>query len=175
VYKHPKDPSGPLFCVIVTVHILKNFRNNWLNQKPSNDMKFPDFELSDIIRLASFNAIKELHAKEKNQLLKYCYSLSLKALYPITIEHQNVKLVLQIIAVICYNAKNYIFDILNCKSKFSKKACNILYVSKYSCPFERRILKSSKIFVRQTISLKKQVFLAVFKIGCPKLSFKLDM
>jgi hypothetical protein len=144
VYKHPKDPSGPLFCVIVTVHILKNFRNNWLNQKPSNDMKFPDFELSDIIRLASFNAIKELHAKEKNQLLKYCYSLSLKALYPITIEHQNVKLVLQIIAVICYNAKNYIFDILNCKSKFSKK-------NKYCIPLNTKnyefLLNEVNIFI----------------------------
>lgn len=94
-YKHPQDSTRPLFYVIDTVHILKNIRNNWLNQKPVQLMKFPSINSSEI-KEASFNALKELHRKEQNELLKFGYTLSLKALYPSSIERQNVKLALQV-------------------------------------------------------------------------------
>lgn len=95
VYKHPKDPARPLFYIVDTVHLLKNIRNNWINLK-LQEMVYPDFKSPDVIKVASFDALKQLHSKEQSQLLKYGYTLSLKALYPTSIERQNVKLVLQI-------------------------------------------------------------------------------
>lgn len=94
-YAHPSDFSRPLFYVIDTVHILKNIRNNWLNQKPFQIMKYPNINDSEI-KHASFECLKELHRKEQNQLLKFGYTLTLKALNPTPIERQNVKLALQI-------------------------------------------------------------------------------
>ncbi|KAH6936901.1 hypothetical protein HPB50_024064 [Hyalomma asiaticum] len=45
---------------------------------------------------ASFATIRDLHSKECDQLLKYGYGLSRKALYPSSLERQDVKLALQI-------------------------------------------------------------------------------
>ncbi|KAK9680521.1 hypothetical protein QE152_g39034 [Popillia japonica] len=94
-YIHPRDPSRPLFFIIDTVHIMKNIRNNWINQKPSQCMQYPNFENTSEIKLASFDALKQLHSKE-DQLIKYGYSLTSKALYPTSIERQNIKLALQV-------------------------------------------------------------------------------
>lgn len=101
VYPHPSDPSRPLFFVIDPVHILKCIRNNWLNQK--NDQLcfyFPELnENSDQpprMVAASFATIREAYKLEYDQLLRYGYTLSRKALYPSSLERQNVKLVLQI-------------------------------------------------------------------------------
>ncbi|KAJ3652723.1 hypothetical protein Zmor_018661 [Zophobas morio] len=95
-YKHPADNDRPLFFIIDTVHILKNIRNNWLNQKNGQIMVYPDFDDFSIKREARFEAVRTLHLVEKDNLLKYGYTLSLKALFPTTIERQNVKLVLQV-------------------------------------------------------------------------------
>lgn len=95
LYRNPADSSRPLFFVIDSVHIIKNLRNNWINQKPDQCMHYPDFE-EEKMRLASFQALKSMHLSEKNKLLQYGYTLSLKALYPTSIERQNVKLALQI-------------------------------------------------------------------------------
>ena len=59
------------------------------------DMIYPDFNSLEVVKIASFDALKHLHSKEQNQLLKHGYTLSLKALYPTSIERQNFKLVLQ--------------------------------------------------------------------------------
>lgn len=96
VYKHPADENRPLFFIIDTVHIMKNIRNNWINQKNGQVMKYPDFNDFTIQREAHFDALKTLHQIEQNDLLKYGYSISLKALFPTSVERQNVKLVLQI-------------------------------------------------------------------------------
>lgn len=101
VYQHPSDPSRPLFFVIDPVHILKCIRNNWINQK--NDQicfYFPEIQgdtpESERMQTASFATIRDLHSKECDQLLKYGYGLSRKALYPSSLERQDVKLALQI-------------------------------------------------------------------------------
>lgn len=95
-YQHPNNQSRPLFYAIDSVHIFKNMRNNWINKKDQK-MIFPDFQSSDMgKKIADFSSIKMMHAKEANQLLKYGYTLSLKALYPTSIERQNVKLALQV-------------------------------------------------------------------------------
>lgn len=105
IYQNPYDNTKPMFFIIDTVHILKNIRNNWLNQKPNQVMKFPNFN-DDSIHYASFNTLKEMHNYEKENLLKYGYKLSLKALYPTSIERQNVKLALQIFNRETVNALN---------------------------------------------------------------------
>ena len=99
VYRNPKNSSRPLFYVIDSVHIIKNIRNNWINQKldklPHQYMQYPDFK-EEKMRIASFRSLKDMHSTEKDNLLQYGYTLSLKSLYPTTIERQNVKLALQI-------------------------------------------------------------------------------
>ncbi|KAH7959066.1 hypothetical protein HPB49_008015 [Dermacentor silvarum] len=83
------------------MHILKCIRNNWINQK--NDQicfYFPEIQgdtpESERMQTASFATIRDLHSKECDQLLKYGYGLSRKALYPSSLERQDVKLALQI-------------------------------------------------------------------------------
>ena len=44
VYPHPCDPKRPLFYCVDTVHLIKCVRNNWLNQKNSEQaMYYPGF------------------------------------------------------------------------------------------------------------------------------------
>lgn len=69
-------------------------RNNWLNQK-ENTRIFPSFNETEGV-LATLSTLHKLHYIEKSNLLKYGYGLTLKALYPSSIERQNVKLALQI-------------------------------------------------------------------------------
>lgn len=102
VYPHPNHPTRPLYFVIDPVHILTNIRNNWINKNPNQYLKYPDFK-EDGMRMASFNALKQLHAIEKENILRYGYRLSLKALYPSSIERQNVMLVLQV-----FNTQNVV-------------------------------------------------------------------
>jgi hypothetical protein len=72
-----------LFFIIDSVHILKNIRNNWINKEPQH-MICPPFKDEDCeSKIASFETLKELYRIEKDSLLKYGYSLSLKALYPL--------------------------------------------------------------------------------------------
>lgn len=94
VYTHPCDASRPLFYIVDSVHILKCIRNNWLNQKDAV-LNFPNFK-EECGGIASLEALRILHRSEKSNLLKYGYGLTLKALYPSTIERQNVKLALKI-------------------------------------------------------------------------------
>lgn len=95
VYPHPADNSRPLFYLFDSVHILKCIRNNWLNSKPNQIMQYPNFDSGEE-NIASFNALKKIHELEHDKLLKFGYSLNLKALYPTNLERQNVKLALNV-------------------------------------------------------------------------------
>lgn len=95
VYPHPVDNERPLFYLFDTVHLIKCIFNNWLNSKPDQMFDFPDFDTSEK-KYASFSAIKKLHELEYDKLLKFGYSLNLKALFPSSLERQNVKLSLKI-------------------------------------------------------------------------------
>lgn len=99
VYPHPCCPSRPLFYCIDPVHIIKSVRNNWVNQKnPEQAMYFPSFdENSSEVFTASLLSVKKLYELESGNLLKHGYSLSQKALWPSSLEKQNVKLALQLI------------------------------------------------------------------------------
>ncbi|XP_023213485.1 uncharacterized protein LOC111616283 [Centruroides sculpturatus] len=67
-YSHPKYSNKNLYFVIDTVHILKCIRNNWLNKKPEKEIVYlhVDDDQCSELRIASFNALKQLHAPEKS-------------------------------------------------------------------------------------------------------------
>lgn len=96
VYPHPFDHSRPLFFMFDSVHLLKCIRNNWLNSKPEQVLTYPDMSDFSTIRTARFQAVRKLHELEHDKLLKFGYSLNVKALFPSNIEKQNVKLALKI-------------------------------------------------------------------------------
>nr|CAH7731460.1 unnamed protein product [Callosobruchus chinensis] len=95
VYPHPCDNRRPLFFLFDSVHLLKCIRNNWINTKNNKTLTYPDFETGEK-KFANFNSLIRLHQLEHHKLLKFGYSLSLKALLPTTFERQNVNLCLKI-------------------------------------------------------------------------------
>lgn len=82
-YIHPVQFSTnrPLYYFVDTFYLLKCIRNHWFNQK-EQILCFPDF--SDTLKggLSSVRALKELHLIQKDELLQYGSSLTLKSLYP---------------------------------------------------------------------------------------------
>src|SRR6218665_1925937 len=92
---HPCDNSRKLFFLFDTVHIFKCIRNNWINQKDSDQtFLFPDMLDENLLHKAKFNILKQLHENEKNNLVKLAPSLSFKALNPSNTERQSVPLML---------------------------------------------------------------------------------
>ena len=99
--KNPKY-DAPIFLMFDTVHIFKNIRNNWLNQKNyGRTFIFPDFESLDSSRTsneirakeACFSDLRDLYNVEAAMIVKKAYKLNFKTLYPNKMERQNVKLV----------------------------------------------------------------------------------
>lgn len=98
-YQHPADNSKPLFFMVDSVHLLKCIRNNWINQKDDQlTMKFPNFKPSDntTVHEASFDTLRKMYYLEDGKMLKFGYGLTYKAVYPSSLERQNVKLALQV-------------------------------------------------------------------------------
>ncbi|XP_018914579.1 uncharacterized protein [Bemisia tabaci] len=118
---NPFDPSKPLFLLFDQVHLFKNIRNNWLNA-PNQVLKIPDvrqvplfdkplhtsnpieFDSSNcnVVRPvpnevtfleAKFEDVKNLYHAEANAVLKLAPKLTRKAVYPSSVERQNVSLV----------------------------------------------------------------------------------
>lgn len=77
------------------MHIFKNIRNNWLNQK-NTILHYPDLKNENVIKEADFNHLRNIYSKQKKSLLKYGYKLNHKALYPSNVERQKVSLVCKI-------------------------------------------------------------------------------
>ncbi|GBM85554.1 hypothetical protein AVEN_199751-1 [Araneus ventricosus] len=66
VYPHPVDDKRPLFFMIDTVHLLKNIRNNWINQKNSNKYMFFLKFLETISEKSSEDCIKNVEDNSDN-------------------------------------------------------------------------------------------------------------
>lgn len=99
-----------IFLLFDTVHIFKCIRNNWLNQRDSQQtFKFPEPEilLNQIstteqdpntmiypqnCMFARVSDLKEVYNFEQNNVVKLAPALSQKVLYPSNIERQNVAL-----------------------------------------------------------------------------------
>lgn len=143
-----------------SVHLLKCIRNNWVGQKDQEKtMRFPKFSYSGKyfeneveMNYAPLNTLQKLHSLERKSLLSHSYKLTQKALWPSSLERQNVNLVLKLFneyvieALLNFGMKNslpfssevadYIkiihiwWTIMNVKSKFKGKRLN----NQYSAP-----------------------------------------
>lgn len=94
---HPIDNSRTLFFIFDPVHIIKCVRNNWICKKGDNCViKFPNIDNFDVTLEAQFQHLRLVYQLEEKSLLKFGHMLSYKALYPSSIQKQNVSLALQI-------------------------------------------------------------------------------
>ena len=94
--QNPKYRDLEIFLMFDPVHILKNIRNNWLNQKDSDKtLIFPDFVDISVIRKACFSDIRNLYANHSHvsNLLSTAFKLSYKTVYPNNLDRQKVMLV----------------------------------------------------------------------------------
>ncbi|GBL80019.1 hypothetical protein AVEN_29037-1 [Araneus ventricosus] len=66
VYPHPVDDKRPLFFMIDTVHLLKNIRNNWINQKNSDKCMFYPKFMETISEKSSKDCIKNVEDNNDN-------------------------------------------------------------------------------------------------------------
>ena len=117
---NPFDPLKSLFLLLDSVHLLKCIRNNWLNRcnemfiVPNTEQTFA--VINDILNAdegsavceyaldeVKFSDLRNLFHSEKNKLLKLAPNLSRKAMYPTSIERQNVSL-----AVSIFDSKNVV-------------------------------------------------------------------
>lgn len=81
-----------------TIHIFKNFRNNWVNKKdPEKSFFYPKFDNFSIIQQASFKDLRDLHNSEKFKMIKTAPRLNTKSLYPTRFDRQRVPPVLNLI------------------------------------------------------------------------------
>ncbi|VEN43153.1 unnamed protein product [Callosobruchus maculatus] len=92
--ENPKFVNEKIFILFDFVHIFKNIRNNWLNQKEvEKAFIFPDFNDYSIELKASFLDLRDLYKLEINKTTKRAFKLNEKSLYPNNLERQNVTLV----------------------------------------------------------------------------------
>jgi len=85
------------FFLFDSVHLMKCWRNNRLNQKDCHQtLTFPDFRDPSVIHKASVGVLKKLQESEKQHLVKLAPSLTHKALNPSNMERQSVPLMLRI-------------------------------------------------------------------------------
>ena len=92
---NPIHITQKIFLMFDTVHLLKCVRNNWINDIDQT-FTYPDFDNCSFIRSACFRDLITIYYMEKDSVLKDGYLLTLKSLFPNSIERQNVKLVLKI-------------------------------------------------------------------------------
>ncbi|XP_023238551.1 uncharacterized protein LOC111637309 [Centruroides sculpturatus] len=78
-----------IFLLFDSVHLLKSIRNNWLNIHHTNQTFFyPDIQKETKCIATLFHLKEILRAEGKS--VKFAPSLSLKVLYPLSLERQNV-------------------------------------------------------------------------------------
>ena len=87
-----------LFAMYDTVHLLKNFRNNWHNKKKYKQKnEFYNMENGQRgKRFAKFSRLAELLTESESSALKVSSKITLKSLVPSNMEKQKVSLALKI-------------------------------------------------------------------------------
>jgi hypothetical protein len=111
---HPNAADKKLFFLFDTVHLLKCIRNNWVGQLNNSHTFVCPGIVGHAKMFAKFDDIRDLYHSERNSVIKLAPSLTYKALYPNSIERQNVQLALKIfdektaVALIEYGNQNKI-------------------------------------------------------------------
>ena len=86
--EHPLDKNRSWFLLFDTVHLLKCIRNNWYSEKTKK-------LTLDGTTVGNFRDVQQLYEKEKNNILKST-PLTSSAVYPTTLQLQNVKHVVRV-------------------------------------------------------------------------------
>jgi len=140
IVKHPCQPDSILFLLYDPVHILKNIRNNWLNEKTKTMFFFDD---DGNLLEASWYPLISLYNHEKS-LFSSNSKLTMASISPSKLERQKVALALQIfcdqtVAALrsssiadgdSFTTADFIskivsfWKLLNCKSVFESKRRN---------------------------------------------------
>ena len=93
-HPYPAFQNQPLFLLYDPVHLIKNFRNNWITEK-TQTLRFIDPETDRHI-FAKWSNIRNFFDSERCNTLRRT-PLTYSAVHPSTIEHQKVSLVVQIL------------------------------------------------------------------------------
>ena len=94
---NPVNNVDKIYFLFDSVHLLKSVRNNWIYLKNTHKtFTFPDIEDNTMILHASFDHLKVVYNMEINSTLKQAFKLTLKSLFPHSIERENVRLALKI-------------------------------------------------------------------------------
>ena len=99
---HTKSPvnDSEIFALYDSVHLFKNFRNNWLNKK-DNDKTIEYYDVDEIgvttiKRFAKFSHLIDLFRENELAPLTISSKLTLKSLVPSNLDRQKVSLALKI-------------------------------------------------------------------------------
>lgn len=95
---NPFNSNWKIFILFDTVHILKCIRNNWLNQKDTNQSFIIPLHFNnpnDFVH-ASISHLKEIYYNEEDSIAKMAPALNPKVLFPSSLERQNVNLCLKL-------------------------------------------------------------------------------
>ena len=88
---NPCDDQKKCFLLFDTVHLLKNLRNNWLNEKDSTFI-YPSMSDSTV-QQSKFQDVRKIYQGQKLNLVKHAPGLSYRVCYPNSFERQNVSYV----------------------------------------------------------------------------------
>lgn len=154
-------PDRKIFILFDAPHLIKCIRNCWINCRTEDKTFFyPSFDNIEIVSRASFTSLEKLYFKEQH-LLRMGYKLNSKAIFPSSIERQNVNLALKIFDPSTAAALNCIFPNEQGTCNFINLICrfwNIFNINNFSKGFKKNC-KDSEPF---------------FKINDPRLSFLED-
>ena len=94
---NPVNNIDKIYFLFDSVFLLKSVRNNGINLTNTHEsFTFPDIDDNTVILYASFDHLKVLYNRELNSTVKQTFKLTLKSLFPHSIERQNVRLVSKI-------------------------------------------------------------------------------
>ncbi|KAJ6648097.1 hypothetical protein Bhyg_03322 [Pseudolycoriella hygida] len=82
-FKNPTYDDRTIHLLYESIHVFKNIRNNWLNQKDEEKSFF-------------YPSIRDKYHSEKRFMIKKAPKLSMKSLYPTNFERQKVSLALNV-------------------------------------------------------------------------------
>ena len=92
--KHPCGSDFSLWLIYDPVHLLKNFRNNWISE--TNQTLSVELQPSGRIVKGAWSDVVNLYQKESGNILRQC-CISHAACYPTSLQRQKVSLVLEVI------------------------------------------------------------------------------
>jgi len=92
-FTHPCFENDFIYLIFDPTHLMKNIRNNWLNEKERKIEIYLPEKQSTV--LAKWTDVSNIYLQEENNIVRQT-ALTKLAIYPSAIERQKVQLVLQV-------------------------------------------------------------------------------